>query len=119
VAIRYEEKDHMSKEYFEAVAPQWDGMRKGFFSQAVRDNAFATAEVRSGMVAVDVGAGTGFMTEGLISKGVHVIAVDESESMIRELRKLDVYTRLLFLIPLLLGAIIIALLILRRKKTDR
>lgn len=77
----------MSKEYFETVAPQWDRMRKGFFSQAVRDKAFVTAGVRSGMVAVDVGAGTGFITEGLISRGVRVIAVDESESMIRELRK--------------------------------
>ncbi|MGC1121001.1 MAG: class I SAM-dependent methyltransferase [Candidatus Methanofastidiosia archaeon] len=77
----------MSKEYFETVAPQWDSMRKGFFSQAVREKAFAIAGIRSGMVAVDVGAGTGFMTEGLISKGVRVIAVDESESMIRELRK--------------------------------
>ncbi|MBU7038461.1 MAG: methyltransferase domain-containing protein [Theionarchaea archaeon] len=77
----------MSKEYFETVAQEWDTLREGFFSQAVREKAFAKAGICPGTVAVDVGSGTGFITEGLVSEGVYVIAVDESESMIRELKK--------------------------------
>src|SRR5207245_7422488 len=36
-------------------------------------------------VAADIGAGTGFITEGLVRGGVKVIAVDESEKMLDEL----------------------------------
>ena len=39
----------------------------------------------AGGVAADIGAGTGFITEGLVRRGVKVIAVDESEKMLDEL----------------------------------
>lgn len=72
----------MSKQYFEEVAPQWDEMRKTFFSEAVRNKAFCLADIQSNKIAADIGAGTGFITEGLIQKGVHVIAVDQSVEML-------------------------------------
>jgi ubiquinone/menaquinone biosynthesis C-methylase UbiE len=74
-----------SKQYFEAVATEWDTLRESFFSERVREKAFAAAGLRAGTRAVDVGAGTGFVTEGLLARGVRVVAVDESPAMLAEL----------------------------------
>ena len=52
-----------SKKYFEQVAQQWDAMRQSFFSENVREVAYATANVQAGKVAADIGAGTGFITQ--------------------------------------------------------
>lgn len=68
--------------YFDGVAGDWDLMREGFFSESVRDKALCTADVQEGRMAVDIGAGTGFMTEGLLGKGLKVIAVDFSRAML-------------------------------------
>jgi len=76
-----------SKDYFDEVAPKWDEMRRGFFSEAVREKAFSIAELEKGKIAADVGAGTGFMTEGLVNKGLKVIAIDQSEHMLAEIRR--------------------------------
>jgi ubiquinone/menaquinone biosynthesis C-methylase UbiE len=76
-----------SKEYFDDVAHEWDGMRKSFFSEAVREKAFFVAGLQKGKLAADIGAGTGFITEGLIQRGVLVIAVDQSEAMLSEMKK--------------------------------
>ena len=77
----------MSKEYFDRVAHQWDEMRTEFFSESVREKAFSVAEIQEGKIAADVGAGTGFITEGLIRKGLHVIAVDRSVAMLEETKR--------------------------------
>jgi ubiquinone/menaquinone biosynthesis C-methylase UbiE len=71
-----------SKQYFDDVANQWDTMRKGFFPDGVKEKAFTAAEIQSGKLAADIGAGTGFITEGLIQNGLQVIAVDQSEVML-------------------------------------
>lgn len=71
-----------SKEYFDEVAPNWDNMRSDFFSDEVRIVAYSTADVKSGKVAADIGAGTGFISEGLLKKNVNVIAVDQSKEML-------------------------------------
>ncbi len=71
-----------SKPYFDDVAGDWDSMRSGFFSTEVRDRALAEAGVQAGEVAADIGAGSGFVTEALLTAGVQVIAVDQSEAML-------------------------------------
>jgi ubiquinone/menaquinone biosynthesis C-methylase UbiE len=76
-----------SKSYFNDVAPRWDAMRKDFFSDSVREKAFSVAGVQPGKLAADIGAGSGFITEGLIQKGVRVIAVDQSEAMLAVMQK--------------------------------
>jgi ubiquinone/menaquinone biosynthesis C-methylase UbiE len=68
------------------VAPQWDNLRKGFFSEAVREKAFAVAGVEPGRLAADIGAGAGFVTEGLLKRGLRIIAVDRSEAMLAEMK---------------------------------
>lgn len=75
-----------SKEYFDQVAGEWDSMRQYFFSEAVREKAMEVTGVKAGVLAADIGAGTGFMTEGLAAKGCRVIAVDQSESMLDQMK---------------------------------
>ena len=76
-----------SRQYFDTVAPQWDNLRKGFFSEAVREKAFDVAGVMPGKLAADIGAGSGFVTEGLLKRGLRVIAVERSEAMLEEMRR--------------------------------
>jgi len=76
-----------SKKYFDEVAHQWDDMQQSFFSEDVRQKAFSVAGVKKGKIAADIGAGSGFITEGLIGKGLKVIAVDQSEAMLEEMKK--------------------------------
>lgn len=74
-----------TNEYFAEVAEQWDHMRQGFFSEAVRNAAFKAAGLNTDailMTAADIGAGTGFMTEGLVKAGLEVIAVDPVQEML-------------------------------------
>ncbi|MBW5287220.1 class I SAM-dependent methyltransferase [Burkholderia gladioli] len=71
--------------YFAEVAAQWDQMRKSFFSDEVRRAAFRAAEISTDSIlktAADVGAGTGFMTEGLVRAGLEVIAIDPVQEML-------------------------------------
>ncbi|HMF56026.1 MAG TPA: class I SAM-dependent methyltransferase [Pyrinomonadaceae bacterium] len=76
-----------SKEFFDEVANDWDEMREQFFSERVREKAFAVADVQPETVAADIGAGTGFITEGLARRGVRVVAVDQSEEMLATMKK--------------------------------
>ena len=77
-----------SRRYFETVAPQWESMRRGFFSDAVREKAFDIADVEPGEIAADIGAGSGFVTEGLLQRGLRVIAVDRSKAMLEEMKRI-------------------------------
>ena len=76
-----------SRQYFQTVAPQWEAMRRGFFSEAVREKAFEAAGAVAGKIAADIGAGAGFVTEGLLRRGLRVIAVDRSEAMLEEMKR--------------------------------
>jgi ubiquinone/menaquinone biosynthesis C-methylase UbiE len=76
-----------SKDYFNQVASQWDSMRSDFFSETVRESALAVAGVKPGQIAADIGAGTGFISAGLVEKGLAVIAVDQSEKMLAQMRR--------------------------------
>lgn len=73
--------------YFKKVANQWDTMREDFFSEAVREKAYSIAAVKEGQLAADIGSGTGFITEGLIQRGLSVIAVDRSYEMLDQMKQ--------------------------------
>jgi ubiquinone/menaquinone biosynthesis C-methylase UbiE len=77
----------IGKEYFDKVAPQWDDMRESFFSKAVREKAISVADVSPGEIAADIGCGTGFITEGLVEKDLKIIAVDQSQEMLSEMKR--------------------------------
>lgn len=76
-----------SKTYFDDVATRWEGLRRGFFPDDVRETAINLAAVEPGTLAADIGAGTGFITEGLLKRKVRVIAVDQSNEMLKELKQ--------------------------------
>ena len=76
-----------SKDYFDRVAQDWDEMRESFFSDEVREEALSTATVQKGKIAADIGAGTGFISESLIQAGLQVIAVDQSEAILKEMKR--------------------------------
>lgn len=71
-----------SKAYFDDVAPHWETLRRTFFSDSLRDKALSVATLESGQLAADLGAGSGYLTEALIRRGLRVIAVDQSEAML-------------------------------------
>jgi len=71
-----------SAQYFDQVAGEWDSIRAGYFTEAVREAAIRKAYLRPEMIVADVGTGTGFMAAGLapLVRQVHVI--DGSTSML-------------------------------------
>jgi ubiquinone/menaquinone biosynthesis C-methylase UbiE len=75
-----------TREYFQSVADKWDEMRRTFFGEGVRNSAMAAAGITPSSVVVDVGTGTGFMAEGALAAGAHVIGVDSSERMLVQAR---------------------------------
>ena len=81
--------------YFDSIAVKWDTMRQEFFREDLRTKAFELAQIQPGRTAADIGAGTGFITMGLIERGLKVIAVDHSKAMLDVLKnKLPFSTQL-------------------------
>jgi len=80
-----------STPYFTRVATQWDTLRAGFFPDSLRDRVVAATRcVQTDdrpAVVLDLGAGTGFLTEGFLAAGARVIAVDPTEAMLIEQRR--------------------------------
>ena len=76
-----------SSSYFEQVARQWDTLRSGYFTEAVRTAAIEKAYLRPEMVVADIGAGTGFISAGLAPLVQKVIAIDGSPAMLEVARK--------------------------------
>lgn len=75
-----------SKTFFNKIANQWDEMRTSYFSPQVREKSFDLAKLESGKMAADIGAGTGFITEGLLTRGLDVVVVDQSEEMLKSMQ---------------------------------
>jgi ubiquinone/menaquinone biosynthesis C-methylase UbiE len=57
-----------------------------FLFRIAERKALPLINVVQGNIAADVGAGTGFMTEGLLRQGLQVIAVDQSSEMLNVLK---------------------------------
>jgi ubiquinone/menaquinone biosynthesis C-methylase UbiE len=75
-----------AEKYFEEVSGSWDVLRKSFYGDEVRDAVLAAAKVLPNDTVLDVGAGTGFLTEGAAKIARKVIALDFSEAMTGESR---------------------------------
>jgi len=76
-----------SEIYFNEVANEWDVMRKDFFPDTIRELACEYAGVKKGQKAIDFGAGTGFLSEILVTKGLDVVAIDQSKAMVNILHQ--------------------------------
>jgi ubiquinone/menaquinone biosynthesis C-methylase UbiE len=75
-----------AEKYFEEVSGSWDVLRKSFYGDEVRDAVLSAARVQPEDTVLDVGTGTGFLTEGAAKIARKVIAIDFSESMTGEAR---------------------------------
>jgi len=75
-----------TRAYFDAVAGQWDEMRRQFFGDGVRRAAISAARIGSGTVVADVGTGTGFLAEAALDADARVIGIDVSEGMLDQVR---------------------------------
>ena len=73
--------------YFDRVAGDWDEIRAGYFTEAVRESAIAHAYLRSEMEVADVGSGTGFIAAGLAPLVSRVYALDGSPAMLDVARR--------------------------------
>jgi ubiquinone/menaquinone biosynthesis C-methylase UbiE len=71
-----------SQQYFAQVAADWDEMRAGFFTEAMRDAAIARAKLPPAAVVADVGTGTGFVLQGLVNRVARLVGFDESPAML-------------------------------------
>lgn len=76
-----------SEEYFRQTAEDWDVIRSGYFTEAVRQAAIGKADLRPEMTVADVGAGTGYMAAGLAPLVEKVYALDGSAEMLEVARK--------------------------------
>ena len=74
-------------DYFDRVAGDWDKIRSGYFTEAVRDAAVGRAYLRPEMVVADVGCGTGFVAAGLAPLVSKVYALDGSAAMLEQAQR--------------------------------
>ena len=71
-----------SQQYFAEVAGQWDALRSGFFTEAMRDDAIRRAQLPQSAVVADVGTGTGFVLQGLLPHAARLVGFDASAEML-------------------------------------
>jgi ubiquinone/menaquinone biosynthesis C-methylase UbiE len=76
-----------SEKYFERVASDWDTLRSGYFTEAVREAAIRKSHLHPGMLVADIGAGTGFVSAGLATRVKEVHLVDGSGAMLEEAQR--------------------------------
>lgn len=74
------------KRYFDRIASRWDSMSKEFYSVAVREKILSMISPEPGNMIADLGAGTGFISEGLKDGPASIIAVDKSGEMLKHMK---------------------------------
>lgn len=72
------------RDYFEQHSSEWDSLRKAMYGDEVRDAIVSAASIGPADTVLDVGAGTGFLTEAASRAAGKVIALDLSKSMTDE-----------------------------------
>ncbi len=72
------------KDYFDQVSSEWDTLRKSLYGDEVREAIIKAAKLGPNDTVLDVGAGTGFLTEAAARTAGKVIALDLSKSMTDE-----------------------------------
>lgn len=81
------ELQNSNKEYFNTNAKKWDEMRSDFFPSTIRNFTADKLNIKKNEIAADIGAGSGFITEELIKRGLKVFSIDHSEKMLEEIQE--------------------------------
>jgi ubiquinone/menaquinone biosynthesis C-methylase UbiE len=71
---------------FDRVAEEYDRVRPGYPAFLV-DTACSTARLRAGSRVLEVGCGTGKLTDALVERGLHVDAVDPGPQLVEVARR--------------------------------
>lgn len=74
------------KRYFDKIASRWDSISKEFYSEAVREKILSMVNAEPGNMVADLGAGTGFISEGLVNGPASIIAIDQSAEMLKHMK---------------------------------
>src|SRR5438445_9321043 len=69
------------RDYFELGSPEWGVIRKSLYGDEVRDAGLNSTRISPDDTVLDVGAGTGFLTEAASMIARKVIALDFSRGM--------------------------------------
>lgn len=77
----------MTQPYFTQIASQWDSLRATMFTEAVRTAALERAALYPEATVADIGAGTGFISQGLAPLAAKVHLVDNSAEMLAVARQ--------------------------------
>lgn len=80
-----EKRSFKTGNFFDALGPEWDAVRRVFNDDALRAQAICQLVPRSLRVA-DVGTGTGILARELACLGLEVIGIDRSERMLEAAR---------------------------------
>ena len=75
-----------TRNFFDAVGPEWDSLRKVFNDDTLRARAIDRL-VTPGLRVADVGTGTGILACELARLGLDVIGIDSSEPMLETARE--------------------------------
>ena len=79
-------------EVFDAVAEAYETVRPGYPDELV-DAACAIGALARGSLTLEIGCGTGKLTEALVERGLRVEAVDPGPSMIALARRRTGHSR--------------------------
>ncbi|MAI77907.1 MAG: hypothetical protein CL917_03110 [Deltaproteobacteria bacterium] len=80
-----EKRSFQTRNFFEAIGPEWDALRKVFNDEALRARAISRLVPQSLKVA-DVGTGTGILALELARLGLEVLGIDRSPRMLEAAR---------------------------------
>ena len=74
------------KNYFGGIASEWDSISREFYGPGIRDRILEHVRPEPGKIIADLGAGTGFISEGLRDSPASIIAIDISKEMLQEMQ---------------------------------
>ncbi|KAJ51400.1 ubiquinone/menaquinone biosynthesis C-methylase UbiE [Clostridium tetanomorphum] len=75
-----------SLNYFDSIANNWNVIRSEYFEEKLKYKVLSKAEIDN-KIAADLGCGTGFISLALAEKANLVFSLDQSNNMLKELKK--------------------------------
>lgn len=75
-----------SLNYFDSIADSWNVIRSEYFEEKLKYKVLSKALIEN-KIAADLGCGTGFISLALSEKANLIFSLDQSNNMLKELKK--------------------------------